>query len=107
MRVRGETIPEITGATRLMRERMLPVEAPPSAVDIVGTGGDGHNTFNVSTAAAIVLTVLGLTLVGESLNDLADPRLRARRRAADVPPPADVAVTPGGGLAAGTEGALP
>ena len=52
LRVRGETIPEITGASRLMRERMLPVEAPPDAVDIVGTGGDGHNTYNVSTCAA-------------------------------------------------------
>jgi peptide/nickel transport system permease protein len=47
---------------------------------------------------AIVLTVLGLTLVGESLNDLADPRLRNRRRAADEPPPAG-AVEPGGMLA--------
>ncbi|MBZ0211454.1 MAG: anthranilate phosphoribosyltransferase, partial [Hyphomicrobium sp.] len=54
LRVRGETIPEITGAAKLMRARMLPVEAPPDAVDIVGTGGDGHNTFNVSTCAAIV-----------------------------------------------------
>lgn len=60
LRVRGESIPEITGATRLMRERMLPVEAPPDAVDIVGTGGDGHNTFNVSTAAAIVAAGAGV-----------------------------------------------
>ena len=49
---------------------------------------------------AIVLTVLGLTLVGESLNDLADPRLRTRRRVADAPPPADVTVVPGGTLSA-------
>ena len=61
---------------------------------------------SIFPGAAIVLTVLGLTLVGESLNDLADPRLRSRRRAADAPPPADVAVTPGGGIAAGTEGGL-
>jgi peptide/nickel transport system permease protein len=49
---------------------------------------------------AIVLTVLGLTLVGESLNDLADPRLRTRRRAADSEPvgEAAVAVVPGGVL---------
>jgi len=60
LRVRGETIPEITGAARLMRERMLPVEAPPGAVDIVGTGGDGHNTFNVSTCAAIVAAGAGV-----------------------------------------------
>ena len=54
---------------------------------------------------AIVVVVLGLTLVGESLNDLADPRLRTRRRAADVPPdPADVSVVPGGTLSAGPGG---
>jgi anthranilate phosphoribosyltransferase len=60
LRVRGETIPEITGASRLMREHMLPVEAPPDAVDIVGTGGDGHNTFNVSTCAALVAAGAGV-----------------------------------------------
>jgi anthranilate phosphoribosyltransferase len=62
LRVRGETIAEITGASRLMRERMLPVEAPPDAVDIVGTGGDGHNTFNVSTCAAIVAAGAGVPI---------------------------------------------
>ena len=60
LRVRGETNPQITRAARLMRERLLPVEAPPGAVDIVGTGGDGHNTFNVSTCAAIVAAGAGV-----------------------------------------------
>jgi anthranilate phosphoribosyltransferase len=60
LRVRGETIPEITGAASLLRERMLTVEAPPNAIDIVGTGGDGHNTFNVSTCAAIVTAGAGV-----------------------------------------------
>src|ERR671932_823904 len=57
---------------------------------------------SVFPGAAIVLTVLGLTLVGESLNDLADPRLRTRRRAAESEPEglAEVAVVPGGTLAA-------
>jgi peptide/nickel transport system permease protein len=56
----------------------------------------------VFPGAAIVLTVLGLTLVGESLNDLVDPRLRTRRRAAEGEPSpvADVAVVPGGTLVA-------
>jgi peptide/nickel transport system permease protein len=57
---------------------------------------------SVFPGSAIVLTVLGLTLVGESLNDLADPRLRTRRRAADSAPEglAEVTVVPGGALAA-------
>jgi peptide/nickel transport system permease protein len=60
---------------------------------------------SVFPGAAIVLTVLGLTLVGESLNDLADPRLRTRRRAADTPEAvAEVAVVPGGVLTAGPGG---
>ncbi|MCW2705035.1 MAG: peptide transporter permease [Blastococcus sp.] len=54
---------------------------------------------------AIVLVVLGLTLVGESLNDLADPRLRSRRRAVDAPVDvAEVPVVPGGPLGAGPGG---
>jgi anthranilate phosphoribosyltransferase len=59
LRVRGETIGEITGAARLLRKRMLPVEAPAGAVDIVGTGGDSHGTYNVSTCAAIVAAGAG------------------------------------------------
>jgi peptide/nickel transport system permease protein len=60
---------------------------------------------SVFPGLAIVLVVLGLTLVGESLNDLADPRLRTRRRAADVPGgPAETPVVPGGPLGAGPGG---
>jgi peptide/nickel transport system permease protein len=60
---------------------------------------------SVFPGLAIVLVVLGLTLVGESLNDLADPRLRTRRRGAEVPPDAvDVSVVPGGTLGAGPGG---
>jgi len=62
LRVRGETVDEITGAARLMRGRMLEVEAPPDAVDIVGTGGDGHGTYNVSTCAAIVAAGAGVPI---------------------------------------------
>jgi peptide/nickel transport system permease protein len=60
---------------------------------------------SVFPGVAIVLVVLGLTLVGESLNDLADPRLRTRRRAADPRGDvADVPVVPGGVLTAGPAG---
>jgi peptide/nickel transport system permease protein len=60
---------------------------------------------SVFPGAAILLVVLGLTLVGESLNDLADPRLRTRRRGAYVPPDAvEVSVVPGGALSAGPGG---
>lgn len=62
LRVRGETVEELTGAARLMRSRMTRVTAPEGAVDIVGTGGDGHGTFNVSTCAALVAAGAGLTI---------------------------------------------
>ena len=60
LRVRGETVEEITGAALLMRAKMTKVEAPADAVDIVGTGGDGHGTFNVSTCAALVAAGAGV-----------------------------------------------
>jgi anthranilate phosphoribosyltransferase len=60
LRVRGETVEEITGAARTMRAKALAVEAPPDAIDVVGTGGDGAGTFNVSTAAAIVVAGCGV-----------------------------------------------
>ena len=59
MRVRGETIEEITGAAEFMRARMTTVEAPPGTIDIVGTGGDSHGTFNVSTCSALVAAGAG------------------------------------------------
>lgn len=60
LRVRGETVAEITGAAKFLRSRMTPAEAPPNAIDIVGTGGDSHGTYNVSTAAAIVAAGAGV-----------------------------------------------
>jgi anthranilate phosphoribosyltransferase len=60
MRVRGETVAEMTGALRAMRARMIAIEAPAEAIDIVGTGGDGAGTLNISTAAALVVAGCGV-----------------------------------------------
>ena len=62
LRLRGETVDEITGATRTMRAAMIPVEAPSDAIDIVGTGGDGAGTWNISTLAAIIAAAAGATV---------------------------------------------
>ncbi|MEQ8604047.1 MAG: anthranilate phosphoribosyltransferase [Marivibrio sp.] len=59
LRVRGETVAEITGAARTMRAKALHVTAPEGAMDIVGTGGDGVGTFNISTATALVVAGCG------------------------------------------------
>jgi anthranilate phosphoribosyltransferase len=60
MRVRGETVAEMTGAVRAMRARMTAIEAPPGAIDLVGTGGDGVGTLNISTAATFVVAACGV-----------------------------------------------
>jgi len=60
LRVRGETVDEITGAVMTMREKMLPVTAPEGAIDIVGTGGDASGSYNVSTCAALVTAGAGV-----------------------------------------------
>ncbi len=60
LRVRGETIEEITGAVEIMREKMLPVVAPVDAIDIVGTGGDASGSYNISTCAAFIAAGAGL-----------------------------------------------
>ncbi len=60
MRVRGETVEEITGATRAMRAHMVRVRAPEGAIDTCGTGGDGAQTLNISTAVAFVVAACGV-----------------------------------------------
>src|SRR6266513_1976686 len=60
LRVRGETVDEITGAARIMRAKALTIEAPPGTIDTVGTGGDGSGTFNISTASALVVAGCGV-----------------------------------------------
>ena len=60
LRVRGETVAEISGAVATMRAKMLPVSAPADAIDIVGTGGDGSGSYNVSTCAAFIAAGAGV-----------------------------------------------
>jgi anthranilate phosphoribosyltransferase len=60
LRVRGETVAEITGAARTMRAKAAHITAPAGAIDTVGTGGDGIGTFNISTAAALVVAGCGV-----------------------------------------------
>jgi anthranilate phosphoribosyltransferase len=60
LRMRGETVDELAGFATAMRERVLRVDAPPGTIDVVGTGGDGSGTFNISTGAALVVAAAGV-----------------------------------------------
>lgn len=60
MRVKGETVGEIAAAVSILREKMVKVEAPDDVIDIVGTGGDGAETLNISTATSLVVASAGI-----------------------------------------------
>jgi anthranilate phosphoribosyltransferase len=60
LRMRGETVDELAGFASAMRERVVPVAAPAGAMDVVGTGGDGSGTFNISTTAAFIVAAAGV-----------------------------------------------
>jgi anthranilate phosphoribosyltransferase len=79
LRVRGETVEEITGAVSAMRAKMLPVTAPADAVDIVGTGGDGSGSVNVSTCASFIVAGTGVPVAKHG-----NRALSSRSGAADV-----------------------
>ena len=57
---RGETSTEIAEAARALRARLIPIEAPSGAIDVCGTGGDGHHTLNVSTAVSLIVAAAGV-----------------------------------------------
>src|SRR3569623_2790050 len=57
---RGETSIEIAEAARALRHRLLPIDAPAGAIDVCGTGGDGHHPLNVSTAVSLVVAASGV-----------------------------------------------
>lgn len=79
LRVRGETVDEITGAVSAMRSKMLTVTAPRDAVDIVGTGGDGSGSVNVSTCASFIVSGAGVPVAKHG-----NRALSSRSGAADV-----------------------
>lgn len=60
LRMRGETVDELAGFATAMRERVVHVDAPDGTVDVVGTGGDGSHTFNISTASGLVVAAAGV-----------------------------------------------
>jgi len=62
LRLRGETVDEITGAVQTMRAKAAMVQAPDNAIDIVGTGGDGAGTYNISTGSALVVAGCGIPI---------------------------------------------
>src|SRR6188508_3338556 len=79
LRVRGETVEEITGAVSAMRGKMLRVKAPAEAIDVVGTGGDGSGSVNVSTCASFIVAGAGVPVAKHG-----NRALSSRSGAADV-----------------------
>src|SRR5260370_3841841 len=79
LRVRGETVDEITGAVSAMRAKMLAVAAADDAIDVVGTGGDASGSFNISTCAAFIVAGAGVPVAKHG-----NRALSSRSGAADV-----------------------
>ncbi|HEX5279356.1 MAG TPA: anthranilate phosphoribosyltransferase [Micropepsaceae bacterium] len=77
--LRGPSVSELTGAATAMRAAMTRVDAPPNAIDVCGTGGDGSGTLNVSTAAAFVVAACGLPVAKHG-----NRAMSSRTGAADV-----------------------
>ncbi|HEX9549862.1 MAG TPA: anthranilate phosphoribosyltransferase [Candidatus Limnocylindrales bacterium] len=79
LRMRGETVDELAGFATAMRERVLRVGAPDGTIDVVGTGGDGSGTFNISTTSALVVAAAGVPVAKHG-----NRAITSRSGAADV-----------------------
>ena len=79
LRMRGETVDELAGFASAMRERVVRVEAPGGSIDVVGTGGDGSGTFNISTTSALVVAAAGVPVAKHG-----NRAITSRSGAADV-----------------------
>src|SRR5205823_8132266 len=79
LRLRGETVDEITGAVTTMRAKMQKVAAPPDAIDVVGTGGDASGSYNIATCAAFIVAGAGVPVAKHG-----NRALSSRSGAADV-----------------------
>src|SRR5947209_12021133 len=79
LRVRGESVDEITGAARIMRAKALTIDAPAGTIDTVGTGGDSSGSFNISTATALVVAGSGVPVAKHG-----NRAFSSKSRAADV-----------------------
>src|SRR5215211_5387489 len=79
LRIRGETVDEITGAVSTMRAKMQKVAAPPDAIDVVGTGGDASGSYNISTCAAFIVAGASIPVAKHG-----NRALSSRSGAADV-----------------------
>jgi len=79
LRMRGETVDELAGFAAAMRDRAVRVDAPEGAIDVVGTGGDGSGTFNISTTAALVAAAAGIPVAKHG-----NRAITSRSGAADV-----------------------
>jgi anthranilate phosphoribosyltransferase len=79
LRVRGETVEEITAGAEIMREKALKIDAPANAIDTCGTGGDASGSYNVSTAVSLVVAACGVPVAKHG-----NRALSSRAGAADV-----------------------